>query len=443
MDPEVGPPAPPPAPPIWSGLSLPGWLTNDWPLVGLGVTVMLAVLFTISAFFGAVAGVATSGKFDAAGYGAAIGSHLAFAAFGANTAVSFGRENGSALALQFLPLPWAVVGGLAMGAALRFARPRLLDERRRRIGYAVKLAAAGGVALGVIAGVLDQRSRPGSGFASQLNGGEVWFYATVLLLLWGWLWLHRQGYRMGPTLAAAYRPLARRAGEGAVTFLAVSAAFAFVGLVFSLVVVDRNGAQVALLFGLPVVGLSFGAVMADFAMGAALGLGSLFAQPIGHLSLARFGLPPGPDAGAAPVWLFAVLLVAPLTVAGVVWRRLEHLRPTQEQDALAAGAATALGFAGAAWLLALVGRVSLVAAIAPPNSSGDPDTALGLLQGRGPGIGTLISAQPNPITVLFLGLVWGLAGGLGAAFLWASRHNARWQLGQEADAGGDPPEEKP
>lgn len=404
---------------------------------------MVAVLFAVSALFGAVAGVATSGRFGAAGYGAAVGSHLAFAAFGAKTAVSFGGENGSALALQFLPLPWAVVGGLALGAALRFARPRLPDERQLLIGYAVKLAAAGGVALGVIAGVLDQRSGPGSGFSSRLNGGEVWFYATVLLLLWGWLWLHRQGHRIGPTSAGAYRPLAQRAKEGALAFLAISAACAFVGLVFSLVVVDRNGAQVALLFGVPVVGLSFGAAMADFAMGAALGLGSLFAQPVGHLSLARFGLPPGPDAGAAPVWLFAVLLVAPLTVAGVVWRHLERLRPTQEQDALAAGAATAMGFAGAAWLLALVGRVALVAAIAPPGSPGDLATPLGLLQGRGPGIGTLISAQPNPITVGFLALVWGLAGGLGSAFLWASRHNARWQVGQEAGAGGDPPEEKP
>jgi hypothetical protein len=448
----MGPPAPPPAPPIWSGFRLPVWLTSDWPLVGLGVTVMLALLFAVSALYGTVAGVAASGEFGAAPYGAAIGSHLAFAAFGARTALSFGPENGSALTLQFLPLPWAVVGGLAMGAALRFARPRLPDERRRRITYAAKLALAGGVALGVIAGVLDQRSRPGSGYASQLNGGEVWFYATVLLLLWGWFWLHRQGYRIGPELAAPYRPLARRAGEGAVAFLVVATAFAFVGLVFSLVVVDRNGAQVALLFGVPVVGLSFGAAMADFAMGAALGLGSLFAQPVGHLSLSHFGLPPGPESGAAPAWLFAVLLVAPATVAAVVWRHLDRLRPTQEQDALAVGAATAVGFAGTAWLLALVGRIALVAAIAPPDSPGDLDSALGLLQGQGPGIGTLLSAQPNPITVLFLALLWALAGGLGAAFLWASRHHARWQVtagsepaaeAQEADAGGDPPEEKP
>jgi len=427
-DPEVGPPAPPDAAPIWSAFRPPGWVTSDWPLVGLGVAVMLALLFAVSALYGMVAGVASSGKLGAASYGAALGSHLAFAAFGARTAVSFGTKNGSALGLQFLALPWAVVGGLAMRTALRFARSRLPDERKRRIGYTVKLALAGGVALGVLAGLLDQRSGAGSGYSSELNGGEVWFYATVLLLGWGWFWLRRDGHRLGPVLPTDVRPHARPVGDGALTFVAVAVAFAFVGLVFGLVVVDRNGAQVGLLFGVPVVGLSFGAAMADFAMGAALGLGSLFGQPVGHVSLAHFGLPPASGAGAAPAWLFVVLLVAPAAVAAVVWRRLEQQRPTQEQGALAVGAATAAGFAAAAWLFALVGRISLLAAIAPPVAQGQPTNALALLRGRGGGIGTLVAAQPNPATVAFLALLWGLAGGVGAAFVWASRHNARWQV---------------
>ena len=463
VDPEFGPPAPPDAPPIWSGFRLPGWLTSDWPLAGLGVAVMVVLLFAASALYGAVTGVAASGDLRAAPYGAALGSHLAFAAFGARTAAGFGTKNASVLGLQFLALPWAVAGGLAMGAALRFARSRLPDERRRRIAFAVKLAVAGGVALGIIAGLLDQRSEAGSGYRSQLNGGEVWFYATVLGLLWGWFWLHRQGYRLVPALPAEYRPLARQAGEGAKTFVALAAAFAFVGLVFALVVVDRNGAQVGLLFAVPVAGLSFGAAMADFAMGAALGLGTLFGQPAGHLSLVHYGLPPGPDAGAAPAWLFVVLLVAPAAVAFVVWRQLEHLRPAQEQEALAVGVATAAGFAATAWLLALVGRIAVVAAVVPPGTKGESTAGLALFRGQGPGIGALVNAEPNPVSVAFLALLWGLAGGLGAAFLWASRHNARWQVGapgdapppttttpppegnatQDAGAGGEPPEEKP
>jgi hypothetical protein len=439
VDPEFGPPVPPDAPPIWSGFRLPGSLTSDWPLVGLGVAVMLALLFGVSALYGLAAGVASAGDLGAAPYGAALGSHLAFAAFGARTAVSFGTKNGSALALQFLPLPWAIVGGLTMRAALRFARPRLPGDRRRRIGYTVKLAVAGGVVLGVLAGLLDQRSRAGSGYQSELNGGEVWFYATVLLLVWGCLWLHREGYRLLPALPADLRPHAQPAREGAIAFLAIAVAFAFVGLVFGLVVVDRNGAQVGLLFGVPVLGLSFGAAMADFAMGAALGLGSLFGQPVGHVSLAHFGLPPAPDAGAAPAWLFAVLLAAPAAVGAVVWRRLERQRPAREQAALAVGAATAAGFAAIAWLLAMIGRIVVLAAIAPSSSQGQSADALALLRGRGAGIGTLVSAQPNPVSVGFLALLWSLAGGLGAAFLWASRHNARWQVTGDPGAAPVPP----
>src|SRR4051794_1486286 len=104
VDPEVGPPAPPAAPPIWSTFRPPGWVTKDWPLVGLGVAVMLALLFAASALYGTVVGVAATGKPGAAPYGAALGAHLAFAAFGVRTAVSFGTKNGSLLATQFLPL---------------------------------------------------------------------------------------------------------------------------------------------------------------------------------------------------------------------------------------------------------------------------------------------------------------------------------------------------
>jgi len=438
VEPEFGPAAPPATPPIWAGLRLPGWLTSDWPLAGLGVAVLLVLLFAASALYGTVAAVAASGRLRAAPYGGALGSHLAFAAFGARVAVSFGEKNGSNLVLQFLPLPWAVAGGLAMRAALRFARPRLPDDRRRRTAYAAKVAVAGGIVLGIVAGLLDQGSEPGSGFRSHVNGGEVWFYTTVLLLGWGWLWLRRDGQRTGPALPADLRPLAPRAAEGALAFVALAVVFAFAGLVFALAVVDSNGAQVGLLFGVPVAGLNFGAAIADVAMGAAVGLGSVFAQPAGHLSLVHFGLPPAADAGAAPAWLFVVMLAAPAAVGFTVWRRLEHLRPEQEQEALGIGAATAAGFAAMAWLLALVGRIVLLAAIAPPGALGRSASPLALLRGRGPGVGTFVSAQPNPVSVFFLALFWALIGGLGAAFLWASRHHARWQLSPGGEPGPAP-----
>jgi hypothetical protein len=427
------------APPILAGFRPPDWLTSDWPLVGLGVALMAAVLFAVSALLGLVAAVAVAGSIEAAPCGAAVGSHLAFAAFGARTFAGCGSEHGAALAIGFLPLPWALMGGLVVEAARRFAWRRLPDDRGRRVAYAGKLAVSFGVALGIIAGLVARGdpTRRGSSFASSLNGGEVWFYTSVLTWFWAWLALRRQGLQVLPAPSGRGRANAGdgagavgaagglgsagglggikrlwcRAGEGAAVFGVLAAGLAVVGLLFTLVVVDSGASRIGVLLGFPVVGLSFGAALADAAMGAALGALS------GHTSLTHFGLPARPGAGAAPVWVFAAVGLAPSAVAATVWRRLERERPAEEQGALAVGAATGLGFAVAAWAAALLGRIVVLASVGRTD----------VLASEKP-IGAFVAARPNPAAVLGLGLLWGLAGGLGAAFLWASRHNARWQI---------------
>jgi hypothetical protein len=434
VDPEVGPQPPPPTRAIWADLTLPGWVRTDWALVGLGVARLLLVLFAASVLVGLVAAVAVAGSFAAAPCGAAVGSHLAFAAFGARTAARCGGEHGAVLALGFLPLPWAVMAGVATEAALRFGWRRLPDDRRRRIAYAGKLAVSCGVALGVIAGLVarGEPTRLGSGFASSLNGGEVWFYSSVLVWFWAWVGLRRRGLVLiaspGPFEAASGRKLWASAREGVVVFAALAGGLSVVGLVFAVAVADGGAERIGLLFGFPVTGFSFGAVLVDAAMGAALGGVS------GHTGLFHFGLPAGPGAGAAPGWLFVVLVLVPAAVAAAVWRRLERDRPADEQGALAVGAATGAAFAVTAWLAALVGRVVILAGV---NRSG------GRIVGLGSTVGTLVALRPNPAGVLGLGLLWGLAAGLGAAFLWASQHNARWQIsgGAAAQDAGAPPEE--
>jgi hypothetical protein len=431
VDPEVGPQPPPATPPIWADLRMPGWAGSDWALVGLGVARSLVLLFAASALLGLVAAVAVAGTFEAAPCGAGVGAHLAFVAFGARTAAGCSGEHGSTLIVSFLPLGWALMVGVATEAALRFAWRRLPDDRVRRIAYAGKLALGCGVALGVIAGLVARGdpTSPGSSFGSSVNGGEVWFYGTVLTWFWAWIGLRRRGLRLLPGLFGAGPPgpvvrLGRLAGEGAAAFAALACALAVVGLAFALVVTDGGPSRIGLLFGFPVVGLSFGAALLDGAMGAAL------AGLNGHTSLAHFGLPAVPGAGAAPAWLFAVVVLAPAAVAATVWRRLERERPTEEQGALAIGAATGVGFAAAAWLAALVGRVVLLASVARIGAGW-----FGYAPGSGARftdertVGTLVSLRPNPAAVLGLALLWGLAGGLGAAFLWASRHQARWQVG--------------
>jgi hypothetical protein len=445
VEPEVGPQPPPPTRSIWADLTLPDWARSDWALVGLGVVRLLLVLFAASALVGLVAAVAVAGSFAAAPCGAAVGSHLTFAAFGARTAARCGGEHGAVLATGFLPLPWALMAGVATEAALRFGWRRMPEDRVRRIAYAGKLALACGVALGVVAGLVA-RGEPdilGSGFASSLNGGEVWFYCSVLTWFWAWVGLRRRGLVVFPSAhrleAGPLRKLGAPAGEGAVVFATLAAGLAVVGLVFALAVADGGSERVGLLFGFPVAGLSFGAVLVDAAMGAALSGVS------GHTSLVHFGLPAGPDAGAAPGWLFVAVALVPAAVAAAVWRRLERARPVDEQGALAVGAATALGFAVTAWLASLLSRVVLLSAVTGPRP-GPTLTPLPAPTGR-IRIGTLIALRPNPAAVLGLALLWCLAGGLGAAFLWASRHNARWQIngpgGPAQDAGAPPEEEKP
>jgi hypothetical protein len=464
VEPEVGPPAPPPAASIWSGLQLPAWATTDWALVGLGAAVLLGVLFVTSAVYGLATAVAAAGSFKAAPCGAGVGSHMAFAAFGARAAAACGADHGAALALGFLPLPWAFAGALATEAALRFGWPRLPDDPTRRIAYAAKLAVGCGVVLGVIAGVVAQGdpSRRGSGFASSLNGGEVWFYSSVLIWFWAWILLRRRGLRVlaGGTGRVGIARIGRPFVSGAAVFATLSAGLAVFGLICALVVTDGVHERIGLLFGFPVVGFSFGAALLDGAMGAGLG------GVAGHTSLAHFGLPAGPDAGAAPIWVFVAVVLAPAAVAATVWRRLERERPAEEQGALTVGAATAAGFAAAAWLGALVGRIVVLAVVIGDASDGRFPTSGGFGLPAGERIGTLVSLRPNPAAVLGLALVWGLAGGLGAAFFWASRHNARWRISgsapdvpppppepeqtawllpenQDAGAADDPPPEKP
>jgi hypothetical protein len=421
---------------------LPTWATTDWALVGLGAGVLLGLLFVASALYGLAAAVAAAGNIKAAPCGAAVGSHLAFAAFGARAAAACGAEHGAALALGFLPLPWALTAALATEAALRFGWPRLPEDRTRRIAYAAKLAVACGVMLGVIAGVVAQGdpSRRGSGFASSLNGGEVWFYSTFLIWFWAWIMLRRRGLHVlpGGTGRGGIAGIGRPFVSGAALFAALSAGLAVLGLIGGLVVTDGVHERIGLLFGFPVVGFSFGAALLDGAMGAGLG------GVTGHTSLAHFGLPAGPEAGAAPIWVFVAVGLAPAAVAATVWRRLERERPVEEQGALAVGAATAAGFAAAAWLGALVGRIVVLAVVVGAAEAGRFPASGGFGLPTGERIGTLVSLRPNPAAVLGLALVWGLAGGLGAAFLWASRHHARWQIsGSAPDVPPPPPAPEP
>ena len=137
------------------------------------------------------------------------------------------------------------------------------------------------------------------------------------------------------------------------------------------------------------------------------------------------------------------MALVPVTLAAAVWRRLERERPPDEQGALAVGAATGIGFALSAWLAALVGRVVVLAAVSRGSGVGGAASRIVPVPLRGT-VGTLVALRPNPAAILGLGLLWGVGGGLGAAFVWASGHDAEWRIGGTGqDAAGEPPPEKP
>src|SRR5581483_11067103 len=258
--------------------------------------------------------------------------------------------------------------------------------------------------------------------------------------VWAWVGLRRRAVRLLPRPADTprlrqARHLARVAGEGALAFGLMATGLAVIGLLFALVVVDGGWARLGLIVGFPVVGLSLGAALSDAALGAAL------AGIRGYSSLFHFGLPARPDSGAAPAWLMVALIVAPALVAATAWRRLERDRPADEQRALAIGAVTAAGFAGAAWLGALVGRVALVAAVGRPRGplgGAGPQIVGHLGAGRLGAVGTVLVLRPNPASVLGLALLWSLAAGLGTAFAWAALHGVRWRGAPTAETGAPP-----
>jgi hypothetical protein len=388
---------------------LPGWVTRDWPLVGLAVAVLGGLLFAASALYGMVAAAVAAGSLRAIPGGAVAGAHLGFAAFGARTGVRTGGEFGSGLGTAFLPLPWAALAVTATWAALGFARRRLAGDRTTLLAFAGKLTLVAGVALGIIGGIVSAGDADaGASFESQINGGEVWFYVTLIVAMAALVWLRRQGVRLVPALSG-HRLLADVPAvlDGAIAFALLAGVLGIAALVWGLVVADSGAERLGVLVGVPAVGLSLGIVAADVAMGAAAG------TLRGHVSLFHFGLPAEPTAGAAPAPLFLALALAPALLAVMVWRRLERERPGSEEDAIRTGFFTGVGFALTAWAATVVSQVFLLAYV-------------GRGSGFGGSVGTLVVARPSPATMLGLGLLWGLAAGVPVALWWARRHRLGW-----------------
>ena len=146
----------------------------------------------------------------------------------------------------------------------------------------------------------------------------------------------------------------------------------------------------------------------------------------GHVSLFHAGFPPGPDAGSAFVPFFVLLFAAPLLVGWLVIRRLNHERPLEQRRVLGIGLEAAIGFAVVSFVAAWLGRVLFSGAAARHAAT------------RADGFALAVQLHPSLLAAIGLGLVWGLIGGLGAAFWWGTKHGVRWSIGAPATAGTGP-----
>jgi hypothetical protein len=359
--------------------------------------------------------------------GATVGFYLAFSALGASTGASstadFGGfdEAGVGFGSEFLPLVLALVPLAATWLVLRFGCRRLPMARERVLAYVAKVVVSFSAVVGILASVVSfgenglDTTDATEGFLSEVSAGSAMFYGLLLSGVAGVAFLLGQGV-LGTVIpwvqrsASAVRTLA----DGVIAYAGLAAVAGLLALGAALVTADSGTDRALLLLGLPVVGANLAAAATTVGMGGSVALadeGGLIDGGLDtHISLLRWGFPPESDAGAAPVPFFLMLVLAPVAVAWLTTRRLNGEQPQTEQEVLKVGFLAALGFAVTAWLAGLLGRMELV------GFATDWDRSFGALV-----------ARPSASAALGLGLVWGLLGGLGAAFLWARRSGTPWQ----------------
>ncbi len=399
-------------------MTVPSWLGSDWPLVGLSVIILLALVFGISALYGGLTTVVVTSGFDALVDGVTAGAYLAFSTFGIETS-AFTSNGNVAIGSQFLPLPALALPVGATAFALRFAWSRLGSDRVAVLAFCAKLAVTAGIVMAILASVLSVGGDTGgSGLRAEVSGGEAWLYVTAIVAITALAYAHLRGlsvFRKSPK--PQLRQLASVALDGARAYALVVGGMAAVALVAAIVVVDDGSERLGVILSVPFVGITTGVLGAAFAMGAAIGLGS------GHVSLLHFGFPPTFDAGAAPIPFFVLLVLAPAAIAWITLRRLEAERPASEQEVLRVAFVIGIAFAVTAWFTTLVSQVALGA-----YAAGDD----------GDGTGVSLLARPSVAGVLGLGLLWGLAGALGSSFLWARQQGVGWTAAP-GDAGPTTP----
>jgi hypothetical protein len=424
--PGVGAPPTPGSPPGSLSISPPPWLTADWTLAAVCAFAFLLAVFAVGALHGALMGFTALGG-GGIGLGAIAGAYIPFLALGGDTVaiVNNGGEglylSGSALLVTWLAVP--VYFGRRV---LRFGHARTRGTAAAG-AFVAKLALLLAVGFGVaggLAGTADPESffdnDEGFRVVADVGAGEAGFWLVVLVLVLGAVSLRH-------SLASAGRDVdvwrqmrswgltwGRLVLWGALAWAGVALA-AGVGLtVAAVIAADSTEERVLALEAAPAVLVNVGVAGAAVASGASVETTSALVNlPLDieadrSLSLFRFGFPPDDESGPAPIYVFPVLLLAPVAVVLTTWRALQASRPPGEQEVLRVAFAVTGGFVLAAWL----GSV-----LAPLGHAGG-------VRGDGTEIVRAAGAVPSVGGTVGLALVWALAASLATALVWWRRRAA-------------------
>ncbi|MGH9035621.1 MAG: hypothetical protein ACRD0O_07630 [Acidimicrobiia bacterium] len=444
----VGGTPPPPGPsPGPLSVTAPPWLTADWTLAAVCAFAFLLAVFAVGALHGAVMGLTALGG-GGIGLGAIAGVYIPFVALGGNT-VAIVNNGGDSLSLSgsALLVTWLAVPVLFGRRVLRFGHARTRGTAAAG-AFVAKLALLVGVGFGVaggLAGTADPErffdNDEGFRVVADVGAGEAGFWLVVLLLVLGAVSLRRSLAPAGRDLDA-WRQVrgwgltwGRVGLRGALAWAGV-ALVAGVGLtVAAVVAADGTEERLLAVEVAPAVVVNAGVAGTAVASGASVETTSALVDlPVdledvdGSLSLFRFGFPPDGESGPAPLYIFPVLLLAPVAVVLTTWRALQASRPPGEQEVLRVALAVTGGFVLAAWL------GSVLAPLGHAGGARGGDTEIVRVAGAAPSVGGTVG----------LALVWALAASLATALAWWKRRAAAAApLGPPAPPEGPPAPEAP
>lgn len=424
-DAPAGQPAAPPArPPVSESpgagpsdgsLGLPRWLGTDWPLAALCVFLFLALSAGATGVLGLAAGLIANGFGPEGLLGLVAGAFVPFAGLGSDALVGAQVDDGT---LVWYSTGFALSTTIGMGAiawlVYRSALRSVGASRDYTLAFVGKVTLLGMIAVAILGtlfsiGDIDD-DIDGFGVVSAVTSAEPAWGAMLVLGIAG---LVASRGRLGrPRWAAAaglLRPLRYGMAAWAVMVLLLGTLVGVVALIHS---DDANEGLAGAVASPTIVG-NVGVSAQAFAMGASnetmsdeafLSVDRYTEASLDeHVSLLHYDLPPDDGSGSAPVWLWPLLLVAPLLVFAAAHRVLRERHTQEAGSVLVQAAAVAAGFVLASWLGSLLAPLHLGA----------------FAEGGDEAYGRWIVARPSIGGVIGLSLLWGLIGAFTAAGLWA------------------------